>query len=412
MAEFQPFDLGRVIQTAEAIKGMRRNEENDRLQQAYFRQRSDLAMAQENRAQTQFTDEQAQRAREVLYRAVTQVEGSDDPIGMTNAIAQDPQLAGLFKQIGVDMAGAMANVNDPEKVRQGASQLRAKLQPFIQPQTGNLQLETIMGPDGQPIMVPREMAVGQRPFQKESQPSSYEEFIRAQKDPAFAQFLRERRKQGLSVTLPDGTVISDGAQPFGLPTPTRNKVGDDYTASIAGMQRLQSMVSRFDPQFLTYGGKFKGVWSSLKAKTPEVFGRLSPEDQKYLQDYTAWSSDTLDNLNRYVKEITGASMNIDEAARIKASIPNQDDDPITFQTKLNATMKRLSLVAARSAYLLSNPAQSIGDISLDRMQSIITDRANALYTGYLQQGISEQEARQKALAEARSQFGLGDAPAN
>jgi len=416
VAEFAPFDLGRVLQTAEAIKGLRRQEESDRLQQAYFRQRATSDAAQENRAQTAFDDQQLGQAREVLYRAMGQVEQSPDPIGASNAILQDPQFVSLFQKAGIDanaIAAKLQQTQDPEQVRQGASQLRARLQPFIAPQANqNLQLETIVGADGQPIMVPREMAVGQRPFQKDSQPSSWEEFVRAQKDPAFAQFLRERRGQGLSVTLPDGTEITQGGQPFALPKPTQNKLGDAYTDSIAGMQRLQSMVSGFDPQFLTYGGKFKGQWSSIKAKVPEVFGQLSPQDQQYLQRYTSWSSDTLDNLNRYVKDITGSSMSVQEAERIKASIPNQDDDPVSFQSKLDTTMKRLSLVAARSAYLLSNPAQSIGDISLDRMQAIITDRANALYTGYLQQGISEQEARQRALQEARSQFGLGNAPAN
>jgi hypothetical protein len=412
VAEFQPFDLGRVIQTAEAIKGMRRQEETDRLQQAYFRQRAGREAAQEQRTQLQFDEQEAQQAREVLYRAVSQVEQSEDPIGTTRAIIADPQISALFQRMGIDPS-RLDDEPDPQKVRAGAAAFRARLQPFIQPQAnGNLQLETIVGPDGQPIMVPREMAVGQRPFQKDSQPSSYEEFIRAQKDPAFAQFLRERRNQGLSVTLPDGTEITSGGQPFALPKPTQNKLGDAYADSVAGMQRLQSMVSGFDPQFLTYGGKFKGQWSSIKAKVPEVFGQLSPEDQQYLQRYTSWSSDTLDNLNRYVKDITGASMSVQEAERIKASIPNQDDDPVSFQSKLDTTMKRLSLVAARSAYLLSNPAQSIGDISLDRMQAIITDRANALYTGYLQQGISEQEARQRALQEARAQFGLGNATAN
>lgn len=399
-------DLGKIMATAEAIKGARRQSAFDTLREQAQRQ-----SIQQNQAQ--FDEAQAQNARQILYRAVSQVESSQDPIATTHALAQDPKLAGIFSQFGVDLNSRLSQMSDPEEVRKGAAQLRTRLQPFITPEKGGeLQLETIVGNDGQPVLVPRQLAVGQQPFQKDSQPSSYEEFIRAQKNPAFAQFLRERRNQGLSVTLPDGTEISSGGQPFALPKTTQSKLGDDYTASISGLQRLQTIVGSFDPQFLTYGGKFKGVWSGIKAKAPEVFGSLAPEDQQYLQRYTSWSADTLDNLNRYIKEITGAAMSESEAARIQASVPNPDDDPVSFQTKLQSTMKRLSLVAARSAYLLSNPAQSIGDISLDRMQAIITDRANALYTGYLQNGLNDQEARQKALQEARNQFGIGNAPAN
>lgn len=216
---------------------------------------------------------------------------------------------------------------------------------------------------------------------------------------------------GFNMQMPDGTVISlggEGGQPFSLPKPAINQVGGDYVDANAGLQRLQGIVASYDPQFSTLEGRFKGGWASVRAMAPSVFGQLPAQDREYLQRYTTWRSNTLDNLNRYIKEITGAAMTIPEAERIMQTIPSVQDDPVVFQSKTLATMKRLSLVAARSNYLLANPTLSMNNITLDRMQSVIESRANELYAGYLRGGVAEAEARQKAMMEARQQFGLGN----
>lgn len=213
---------------------------------------------------------------------------------------------------------------------------------------------------------------------------------------------------GISFTTPDGSTINIGgdAQPFTLPKPAQTQAGEQYMNAVSGLTRLQGVVSRFKPEYLTVGGRVRGMWAGIKAQVPEVLGKLSEQDRQYLTDFSAFKSDTLDNVNNYIKEMTGAAMGVQEAQRIMETMPNIDDDPVSFQAKLSASMRRLSLVAARSTYLLQNPTLNMEQVSLDRMQSIIESRANDLYSGYLRSGIEAKEARKRALMEARTQFGL------
>jgi hypothetical protein len=400
MADFQPFNLGQVLQTAEAIKAARSQSTTDRLREQYLGEqiqgmRDDRAAKQQER-EVVLGKEKAQQ----VVAKTGQILQASDP---KNYVEQfEPDLVKNLTANGVDWATVDDNV-----VRQmvTAMQNKANQELGVAPlESQSVGGATVLTQGGQykNSFTPRAAS--------DNTPMSYREQQLAKSDPEYAQYLRERRGQGLSVTLPDGTTISDGgAQPFALPKPAQNKLGEDYTNALAGMQRLQGIVASVKPEYLTWAGQAKGAWQGVKAKAGM---NLAPEERQNLQGYQTWRSDTLNNLNLYIKEVTGAAMSEAEAKRIQAVMPSTDDDPVSFQSKLDSSMKRLSLVAARSGYLLANPAVSMGDVSLERMQVIVSDRANALYTGYLQQGMSEREARQQAISEAANQFGIGNAPAN
>lgn len=348
-----------------------------------------------------FTREQQEENSKWLLGVTEQILQSPDPKATTKMMIPEGKKRGIVPQDydvnGVDASFSIDFIKDLNQ--------KARIALGGAPDPG--QLEKVVGPDGKPVNVRRADALGKQPYEKPNNPNSYDEFVRAQKDPQFAQFLKER-KGGLSVTLPDGTVISQG-EAFGLGKPAMNNLGEQYTNAVAGLHRLQTVQATTDPQFLTYVGKAKGMWNSFKSKAPEVMGNLSGEQKEYLTRYSTWRVNTLDNLNRYIKEITGAAMSAQEAERITKSMPNEDDDEVSFAAKTSAVMKQLSLGAARASYLLANPTQSIDKISLGRMQTIIEGRANDLYTGFMKSGMNENEARSKALAESRKQFGLSNA---
>jgi hypothetical protein len=118
---FETFDLGRVIQTAEAIKGMKREEENDRIRNQYMgvqmknaEQAGQIAGAQEARTATQFSQEQQIQGTRMLNVAAKSVAA--DP---STAAQWLPQL----KQAGIDID--IASI-PPEQLKTLAAKIAAQ----------------------------------------------------------------------------------------------------------------------------------------------------------------------------------------------------------------------------------------------------------------------------------------------
>lgn len=113
----QTFDLGHVIQASEAIKAMRRQESSDKLRDVYLQgqigaqgQARDLAAAQEQRAATEFSQEQQIKNTQLLNAASAEIMQSPDPATVNRWL---PQL----KQAGVVSQDADISHMDPESVR-------------------------------------------------------------------------------------------------------------------------------------------------------------------------------------------------------------------------------------------------------------------------------------------------------
>lgn len=116
MAEFAPFDLGRVLQVSESIKALRRDGENDKLRQAYVGEQ--IANAQQTRAQQAqtFDTENQQRMARSTYLAAQAVVNSPDPVAAARQLA--PEMISMFeKEHG---AGSFQSLT-PDVVKQIAS---------------------------------------------------------------------------------------------------------------------------------------------------------------------------------------------------------------------------------------------------------------------------------------------------
>jgi hypothetical protein len=110
----ETFDLGRVLQTAEAIKGMRQQSVTEKLRQQYMGNQESRAVAAERRAATQFSQEQQIENTRLLNAASAE-------------IAQNPQAASRWlpqlKQAGVLAADYDPSSMAPEELQAQARQI-------------------------------------------------------------------------------------------------------------------------------------------------------------------------------------------------------------------------------------------------------------------------------------------------
>lgn len=170
MADIRPFSLGEVLQTSEAIKGMRQQSVTEGLRQkllgvqtAGAQQAQDYAKAQESRAATQFSQEQQIANTKLLNAAAAEV--ATNPAAIQRWLPQLQQ-AGVFAP-GVDISAI-----PPEQLQAQAKELytstSAALASLNGPQAGE-PLETIQTPQG-PKLVPRSRAAYQTPYIKPERP--------------------------------------------------------------------------------------------------------------------------------------------------------------------------------------------------------------------------------------------------
>lgn len=122
---FEPFDLGKVLMTAQTIKGMRQDAENDKLRQAYLS--TQIAGAQQT--QKMQMDQQTAKMHFLQNQAI---ESAPDPIAATrqlapDVIAQYEQAHGAdsFGQLTADQVRQIAGYAK----QQAAAQAGVNLQP-------------------------------------------------------------------------------------------------------------------------------------------------------------------------------------------------------------------------------------------------------------------------------------------
>jgi hypothetical protein len=175
--------------------------------------------------------------------------------------------------------------------------------------------------------------------------------------------------------------------PPGALAPDKSTVKDLQTSLLESGSRLSmynQIESQFKPEYLQPKFKAGQAWSAIKEKSG---ANLAPEDKQSLAQFSQFKQNTLNNLSQTIKALTGASMGIQEAARIEAGLPSagqgifDGDSPTEFQAKLNNTMKELRLVEARNAYILRK-GLSFKDIPLDNVPKLINDRAAELAKQY------------------------------
>ena len=177
-----------------------------------------------------------------------------------------------------------------------------------------------------------------------------------------------------------GKLMVDEANRESLDKGSRTKLDEKELNTTESLARLSSIADTYKPEYLTWKTQAQqlGLWAKGK-----ITGTLSPEQEKSRKGYEAFKSDTLTNLNSYIKDITGAAMTESEAKRIIGTMPNMEDDPAAFEAKLGQVRKNSALAVARYRYLRENGFKGqpwdVGRaeqaVPLQKMHDIIRERA-------------------------------------
>jgi hypothetical protein len=129
-----------------------------------------------------------------------------------------------------------------------------------------------------------------------------------------------------------------------------------------------------------------------------------------LTEYSDFRRNSLNNINLFIKEITGAQMSEREADRIRQAMPDpgegllDGDSSTQFESKWSSTMYSLRMIMARNIRLRKNGfddqtiqklAQTDSLPSISDMKSEINKRGNQLK----KEGLSDQEIKAQIVKE-------------
>ena len=214
---------------------------------------------------------------------------------------------------------------------------------------------------------------------------------------------------------------------------------------VSGLDRIERIQETFQPKFQSFGHRVyisklrlfaKAKGGIIASALSKIFGsELTDEHRKDLQEFRAFEVEALTNVNRYIKEITGAQMSELEAKRIRAALPDPGDkdawlkfdDPVTFQAGLDQVKSSLRAVLARTIQMqrdgVVGTAETLmvpsgrknadgeeiffrkkGVISLKQMKRKISARKNALRSRFKKEGLEGDNLDNSVYSAMQKEF--------
>ena len=271
-------------------------------------------------------------------------------------------------------------------------------------------------PAGDPMLIRTQAATGQP--QTPTQPPN-DPIVQT---PIGAMPASQARKLGFLLAYRGkgdaGKMIADPADPTKLPKEALNEIGKTEINLTEQLGRMREITRQFRPEFLTFEEQAKQYGVSWLDKFDATRSKLTPEQIQQHAQYTAFRRDTVDNLNRYIKEITGAAMGVEEAKRIISAMPNMDDGPTAFMAKAKAAQRAAELAVARTRYLRQygfNGQPWNGDrevaaraVPLERMKGIILEDGKQVRQQIKQQfpEAGDDQINGAVRAHIRSKYGM------
>lgn len=183
-------------------------------------------------------------------------------------------------------------------------------------------------------------------------------------------------RKGMSIEFDEegriSSISTGGSQgKSGLTPATTTDIQKKLVGINEGYARLQEIASTFKPEYQEIGTRWDALLTSWKAKLQGA-GSVDPADRKLLTEFSDFKRTSVSGFNLYVKSITGAQVSEHEAKRLQQGFPNpgtglvDGDDPITFKSKLDSTMRELALAKARHQYYLT---KGITDVNVMAKQT-------------------------------------------
>lgn len=320
-----------------------------------------------------------------LLRAQTSQANQRDELGQAKAAI----LRGMLPGLGVNQGGAPA---------QGG-------QPRLQPQSYGGAETGVPGTVADDPNFVRTQAAGPAP----SAPA-----------PGMLDNLTPGQRAGVALGMigmgDAGKIIAD-ADPRKLGNEARNELDKKQLNTTESLARLNQISQSYRPEFQQIEPRLGFAWTDLVSKFRA--GRVSPEQQRQLAEFSAFRADAINNLNQYIKEITGAAMTNAEAERLTKALPNpgsgifDGDSPPDFEAKLKAGIRNARLAIARYNFMRANGftgnvEEAAKSVPLERMNKIINDRAGAILreTQNANPGIAPDQLRPLVRQRLRSEFGI------
>lgn len=211
--------------------------------------------------------------------------------------------------------------------------------------------------------------------------------------PSVVDRLTPAQRQALGLGLigkgDAGKILLDADSANRLGKEATNAVEKRLTDTFNQLGRLTEIQEQFKPEYLMWDKRAGFAWDRLMDSTSMTRKSITPQQTQELAEFSAFKQEAVENLNRYIKEITGAQMSEAEAARLMRAMPNpgvgifDGDSPTEFKAKLDNAVRTAQLAYARDAYLRKNgfagPAEEAARrVPLQRMQGIIQQRTNGI----------------------------------
>jgi hypothetical protein len=401
VADFQPFNLGQVLQTAEAIKSARAQSTTDRLREQYLGEQIQGMRSDRERQQRQDQMVLGKEKAQQIVAKTGQILQAQNP---KNYVEQyEPDLVKNLANNGVDWATV-----DDNTVRQMVTAMQNKanqelgVAPLESQQVGGATVLT-QGGQYKNSFTPK--------AETDKTPQSYREHILAQQDPEFRKFLESRKGKGLSVTLPDGTVVEMGGDggkvgPGELTKPTINNLQETIVNNSNRLDRINQLMTSYRPEYL----QAKGLLKANATEVKDFLGMdVGEEDKKYLAGYSEFRATASQEFSATLKELSGTAASEGEVARVIKGVPSdKDKSPIAFEAKALATTKAITRIIMRANWALKNGigVQSVDELSkrmpLEGIDGVYEARANQIW----QEMGGTPETKQKAIQMTNEEFGL------
>lgn len=193
-----------------------------------------------------------------------------------------------------------------------------------------------------------------------------------------------------------------------LATPTQTQVEKELLTSTAALGRLAAIEREFKPEYQELGTRWSAMWSAGKEK---MGGKLLPQEEKSLGEYSEYRRRAISNLNLYIREITGAQLTVQEADRLMKGMPNpgsgifDGDSPTEFQAKRKGLMGELRMAIARSNYIRKH-GMTMDQLPIEQMAPIVNHRGREIENELKQKGVKGADLAVGVRRKLAEEFGL------
>ena len=133
---------------------------------------------------------------------------------------------------------------------------------------------------------------------------------------------------------------------------TTDELQKGLLSSNENLARLEQAADMFDPDYLTYQTGIEQAALKVAEKAGVDIGESGREK---ITKVSKFKRNAIENLNLYIKEITGAQMSEAEADRLRKAVPDaENDSPTEFKAKMDDAIEQLRKKQTRYAYALEN----------------------------------------------------------